>query len=548
MSSLQESSVIMGKRKAKHFLRRLTFNYSKAQITHFATLTPRQAMDLIKLPAGRKIAEPYDPLPSASPDGYWTLSAELPTKMSGQARKDISVTGWYFYNAHNTISLQYKMIFFLHTCFTVSKGNGTGAGTYFYDHLRLLDHFSLGSLKEMAKKVSFDHAMLNYLDNNTNVANNPNENYAREFLELFTILKGPQKGAGDYTNYQELDIQQAAKVFSGIRNQNDRSIIDPDTGIPKGYVLPNRHDQLDKKFSSAFNEQIIKGGSSEAEIEQEVKDFVDMIFNQKATAVSYCRKLYRFFVKSEWDDEVEMNVIQPLADLLIVSDYQILPVLERLFTSQHFFDEDDTDPNDQLIGAIVKNPLQLVGELLSFFEVELPVLSDSDTLKEYYLYFYRNFIHNSCFEAAGFSPFSPDSVAGYPGVYQSPDYDRHWFSSTSIVARYKYFQSMIAGKNLIAGWGKFESTIDTVGWVKRNISDPSDPDLLVNDCVELLFCELPSDQRKTHFKAYLIENYDNSYWTAAWVLFESSSDDTTVRIRLDEFFTALVNAAEFQLM
>ena len=57
--------------------------------------------------------------------------------------------------------------------------------------------------------------MLRYLDNTENNATNPNENYAREFLELFTILKGPQISEGNYTNYTELDIQQAAKVFTG---------------------------------------------------------------------------------------------------------------------------------------------------------------------------------------------------------------------------------------------------------------------------------------------------------------------------------------------
>ena len=56
--------------------------------------------------------------------------------------------------------------------------------------------------------------MLNYLDNTQNNANNPNENYAREFLELFTITKGEQVGEGDYTNYTELDVQQAARVNS----------------------------------------------------------------------------------------------------------------------------------------------------------------------------------------------------------------------------------------------------------------------------------------------------------------------------------------------
>ena len=81
--------------------------------------------------------------------------------------------------------------------------------------------------------------MLDYLDNTQNNKNNPNENYAREYLELFTILKGEQIGEGNYTNYTEIDIQQAAKVFSGFKKKYDRNgSIDSDTNLPMGYAQP----------------------------------------------------------------------------------------------------------------------------------------------------------------------------------------------------------------------------------------------------------------------------------------------------------------------
>ena len=74
----------------------------------------------------------------------------------------------------------------------MSNGNGAGEAIYFYDYLRLLNFYALGNVKTFAKKITLDNAMLRYLDNTENNATNPNENYAREFLELFTILKGPQ--------------------------------------------------------------------------------------------------------------------------------------------------------------------------------------------------------------------------------------------------------------------------------------------------------------------------------------------------------------------
>ena len=120
--------------------------------------------------------------------------------------------------------------------------------------------------------------MLLYLDNTTNNKNNPNENYAREFLELFTILKGPQIAEGNYTNYTENDIQQAAKVFSGIKTKPLRDTIDPDTGIPFGYVNISQHDTGSKTFSNAFNNQTVTGGTDAAGVFDEIDEFVDMIF------------------------------------------------------------------------------------------------------------------------------------------------------------------------------------------------------------------------------------------------------------------------------
>src|SRR5690606_25414182 len=103
----------------------------------------------------------------------------------------------------------------------------------------------------------------------------------------------------------EIDIQQAAKVFSGFKDREDRSDIDPDTNLPMGYINIDQHETKDKTFTGAFNNQIISGKSTEAEIFGELSDFVDMVFAQPETAKAYCRKLYRYFVKSHWSEEIE---------------------------------------------------------------------------------------------------------------------------------------------------------------------------------------------------------------------------------------------------
>ena len=78
-----------------------------------------------------------------------------------------------------------------------------------------------------------------------------------------------------------------------------------------------------------------------------------MIFSQEETAKAYCRKLYRFFVKSEWNSSVEVEIIEPLAQELILNNFELFPTVETLLSSEHFFDEDTSDNTDEIIGTLI---------------------------------------------------------------------------------------------------------------------------------------------------------------------------------------------------
>jgi len=192
LASLSPITETLDFRKAKHLLRRASYVFGKEAINSLVGLSIEKAMDQLSLIKDNSWEEPYDPIPTNNPDGNWLSSTELPNSFKGQSRKRRIVSSWWWYNALQQTTLKHKLTFFLHTSFTVSKDDGSGASTYFYDHLRLLDFYAYGNIKTLAKKITFDNSMLYYLDNTTNNANNPNENYAREFLELFTILKGQQ--------------------------------------------------------------------------------------------------------------------------------------------------------------------------------------------------------------------------------------------------------------------------------------------------------------------------------------------------------------------
>ena len=82
----------------------------------------------------------------------------------------------------------------------------------------------------------------------------------------------------------------------------------------------------------------LQAGTDQNSIMDELHGFVDMIFNKEATAKAYVEKLYRFFIKSEWSSVDEINIINPLTQQMIDNDYEIMPIVRTLLSSQHFYD------------------------------------------------------------------------------------------------------------------------------------------------------------------------------------------------------------------
>jgi len=542
--SLDPLNSNLGQLRAKHLLRRCLFHYNNDLLAETSNLSAVDAVDQLLLDNTITYNEPYDPLPDEDPHGYWLSSGIYPPEIPNQARKRGLLSAWWWYNMINRVNLKDKLTFFLHTTFTIASGD-VGASHYFYDHLKLIEHYSLGNLRELAKKITLDNAMLNYLDNTQNNANNPNENYAREFLELFTITKGEQVGEGDYSTYTEQDVIEAARVFSGFKTQLDRSIIDPDTNIPMGRLSINQHDQGIKTFSYAFDNYELTGGTNENEIFNELHEFVDMVFNKEATALAYVKKLYRFFVKSEWDEDVEQNIIIPLAEDLYNNDYEILPVVKRLLASQHFFDAADSDPTDEIIGSIIKSPLQLLSSTITNLGFNIP---DPENDMENYYKFVMFFMRNTYFPMAGMNVFAPDTVAGHPAIYQSPDFDRHWFSSSTILARYRLIECLITGRNKLGGNGQFGSELDTVAFVENNSNNPSNIYYLIDEIANILYPNPIDEDRVNYFADLILEGYPSYYWTDTWDEYIATGENTIVKTRLDLLIGAMINAPEYQLM
>ncbi len=548
MASLLPNENPLGQKFAKHLIRRASFVYSKTFIDQLAVLTPNQALDILFQDSPLTIAFPYDPLPTDTPDGFWTESTALPTSFNGQVRKASFVSGWWWYNALNSPTIKYKLSHFLSTRFTVEKSNSAGSATEFYDHLRLLLYYSYGNYKTLAKKVTLDNSMLTYLNNTANTKNAPNENYAREFFELFTIGKGEQIAAGDYTNYTEQDIVQAARVLTGFRRKSDRTVIDSSTGIPKGYNLFSQHHLSPKVFSSAFNNQTIPAANDASSMDIELDTFISMIFNQMATAKNICRKIYIYFVKGTISAEVETDIITPLAQDLYDNGYEITPIIRKLLASQHFYDLDDANALDENIGAIIKSPLQQVSEICTYLQATIP--DPTAFPLEYYSRFWNNFVHNTFLTGSNMIIFDPENVAGYPAYYQAPDFDKSWISSSTLIARYRLGESLLDGFNRISGNANIYAKINISSVIKNGglTTNASDSYILTSELCNALFAQETDADRINYFmNSYLLQGLANYYWVSAWNNYLSTNDNSVVEPRLKLMVSKLLSAPETQI-
>ncbi len=544
MASLNPKTGILGRRLAAHLLRRTTYNVSKDRINEFAAMEVQEAVDkLLRQPL--ILTEPLDIL-TGKPWLYTYHNRQYDSIYRG------SVLLWWMHEAIQDETISHRMGFFLHTNFTTSWTFNYSRNVY--DHHQLLRKYAFGSFRELAKKVTVDNLMLRYLDNHYNTKFNPNENYAREFFELFTIGKGLQTGSGNYTYFTEHDVKEAARLLTGfqatIPSQEGRlSSIDPGTGIPRGFARYDRHDIEDKQFSEAFQNTIIAGATDADDMFRELEEFVDMVFNQDEVARHICRKIYRFFVSRNITPEIEQDIISPLADEMRQNDYSFEVVLRRLFESQHFYDEDDADSSNETIGAIIKSPVEMVFQMINHFNLEVP--DPATHIRDYYFLLYSGVFKNM-FQKSDFFFFSPPNVAGYPGYYLDPARDRNWFSSNSIVGRYSIPFQFIKGRarsrqDPYMG----DVKLDVVAYVanSENINNPADAYDLVIELAEYIYCEMPDQDRLDYFvHDILLQGIAIEDWTYEWTLYEITGDDSEVRIGLENLLLAMLQAPEYQLM
>ena len=533
MASLHTRQGPLGKRLAAHLLRRTTFHFTPARLAAFSLKSAGEAVEeLFQLPA---YVHPEGPISVDDGVSAWLTTDPYDNRPDSGGVRQRSVRMWLYNELLHDTSIRHKMTFFWHAIFV----SDVDEDWRMFDQWRLFQHYAVGNVKTLAYKVTLDCQMLRFLNNNVNRKSSPNENYAREFLELFTILKGEQIGSGNYTNYTEYDIQQAARVLTGFRDGNfDRK--DPETGFATGYAQYYNHDPGNKKFSAAFNFHTIEGAVDEADMYRELQDFVDMVFSKDATAVSFVRRMYLYFVSDRLTEEVERDVIGPLAAQLKADDYEVENTLKMLLASVHFFDEDDSDNTNEIIGGKIKPPLDLFFSSVNLFDANrLGVLNQNYTY--YDAAAYRLIIQTL---APMGMPDFPMSVEGYPGVFKGPAYSRFWFDQSNIAYRYKLPNALKDGKGVTTN-NAIPFKTDIVQFFTEHFTHQEYASELVKQFLEMTLPEKPDPERFAYFLNVLLGGLSPINWMFEWQGYQQSGNDEAVKIALTALFEAVTRSPEF---
>ncbi|HXJ09104.1 MAG TPA: DUF1800 domain-containing protein [Burkholderiales bacterium] len=350
----------MGAEEARHLLGRTGFEARIADIDALAPLTREAAVDRLlggvrttartPFPEGTLEWVPPRRFRDAGPDERRRLRQQL-------VERGIALKAWWIGEMLATDSpLTERMTLFWHNHFTSSLQKVRSSALMARQN-ELLRRHALGSFAALLHAESKDPAMLVYLDGARSRRGQPNENFAREVMELFTL------GEGRYT---EQDIKEAARAFTGWS-------VEPDSG---GYRWrPLAHDEGDKRVLGYF-------GNWRGE------DVLDILLAEPATAEFVVAKLWKEFVSPQPDP----REVARIAARFRSSGYQIRLALRELLLSDAFWAAQNR-------GALVKSPVELVVGTLREFEVRVP-----DPMPFAFL-----------LRALGEDLFAPPNVKGWPG-------------------------------------------------------------------------------------------------------------------------------------
>lgn len=346
---------------ARHLLNRAGFSASADEINLFAALSRSDAAD--------KLLKAVNPIAVTPPPEWANDAPPVQKKLQARTREEQQalqkmnnehaqeLREWWFHEMMVTPSpLTEKMTLFWHNHFATSQQK-VKFTPFLYQQNTMLRRNAMGNFGTMLREVARDPAMLIYLDGANSRKEQPNENFAREVMELFTLGEG---------HYSEKDIKEAARAFTGWS-------VDRDTG-----QFMFRRGIHDYGMKTVFN----KSGNFEGD------EIVDLLLAKPETAEFITRKLWKEFI-SPMPDEMD---VKRMAVIFKNSGYNIAKLMKIMLTSDAFY-----APLNRAV--LIKSPVEFVVGTLKTFDIQAPNL--------------RTFVIASAL--LGQNLFTPPNVKGWPG-------------------------------------------------------------------------------------------------------------------------------------
>ncbi|MBL1222917.1 DUF1800 domain-containing protein [Chryseobacterium sp. L7] len=253
-------------------------------------------------------------------------AAEMKKEMQQIMRKQNNELNLNFLDqiVNSKDQLREKMAFFWHGHFATRINNSK----FSRQLLNTIRKNALGNFKDLLFEVSQSPAMLNFLNNQQNKKGHPNENFAREVMELFTMGRG---------NYTEKDIREGARAFTGWGYNKEGHFKE----------RKNLHDEGSKQFLN-------KTGNFTG------TDILNIILEQKATAAFITGKIYRFFV----NENADSRIVEQLSTDFYNSGYDIKKLMNTIFSSTWFYDKKN-------IGNRIKSPIELMAGMMRMLPMNI---------------------------------------------------------------------------------------------------------------------------------------------------------------------------------
>ena len=325
-------------------------------------------------------------------------------------------TWWIIRMTQNSKNITEQMTLFWHNFFATAQSK-----VFFpqamYEQNKIFREYGLGNFKELLRRVTFGPAMMIWLDIHRSKKHNPNENFSRELMELFTL---------GVDNYSQNDIVEASRAFTGYVTNGVETNYDYENLVGNDIHWDEWHD---------FGNKTVLGQTGQWTGD----DIINIILEQENCAKHICRRIYKWFVY----ENVNESIVEEMADVLRDNNYEIRPALEFLFKSEHFYD-------NNYRGALIQNPIGFLPGLIRKFGMQNFTFPDGFLLRSV--------------GVLGMTPLEPPDVNGWIGY-------RSWINSITLPLRKLVGCSLVTGSS---PFGSFDFTVD-VRSMAQSMYSSNDP-------------------------------------------------------------------------